>query len=367
MMVDYCRGYPAIRGWQLHVWLNELNEKKVQVVRVAHRKAQQEEAWQAEIAQHGEEEARRRRAEDFDVRRDVNDDIATSEVEAQLEEEMADNPDLHVQTNIRVDKRLVWQKGQKKTKLADFNVEEYEAMVQEHLDILGAELVTLVAYIKAHHSKATWVPQSFEDFAQEEWNSVVEVIQDQSAMWKYEVTLKIEVTAKKTAAAAAAAAERLAVERLTKRSHDVLSSDPVECSPTPKPKKKTRTDKLLDEARNRAEGLIEAGSHDKALVDRWQCRDEHCTNNKNAKGFCFVDYSGKHYAIDVVQHIMWAKAMANRDPGVSIERPPADLYNYWVDKQGNVTQTSRRAVQYHERVAAKAEREEGKDFMTTFT
>ncbi|KAL9030459.1 MAG: hypothetical protein Q9196_001424 [Gyalolechia fulgens] len=183
------------------------------VQRVAHRKAQQEEAWQAEIAQYGEEEARRRRAEEFDVRREADDDIATSEVEVQLEEEMADHPDLHVQTDIRVDKRLMWQKAQKKTKLADFNVGEYEAMVQEHLDILGAEIVTLVAYIKAHHAKATWVPQSFEDFSLDEWNSVVEVIQDQSAMWKYEVTLKIEVTAKKTAATAATAAA--AAERLT--------------------------------------------------------------------------------------------------------------------------------------------------------
>ncbi|KAI4285972.1 MAG: hypothetical protein L6R38_000265 [Xanthoria sp. 2 TBL-2021] len=32
MTVDYCRGNPAVRGWQLNIWLNELNEKKVQVV-----------------------------------------------------------------------------------------------------------------------------------------------------------------------------------------------------------------------------------------------------------------------------------------------------------------------------------------------
>lgn len=30
--VDYCCGKPAVRGWQLNVWLNELNEKKVQVI-----------------------------------------------------------------------------------------------------------------------------------------------------------------------------------------------------------------------------------------------------------------------------------------------------------------------------------------------
>lgn len=32
MTVDYCCGKPAVRGWQLNVWLNELNEKKVQVI-----------------------------------------------------------------------------------------------------------------------------------------------------------------------------------------------------------------------------------------------------------------------------------------------------------------------------------------------
>lgn len=32
MTVDYCCGKPAVRGWQLNVWLNELNKKKVQVI-----------------------------------------------------------------------------------------------------------------------------------------------------------------------------------------------------------------------------------------------------------------------------------------------------------------------------------------------
>lgn len=32
MTVDYCRGNPAVRGWQLNVWLKELNKKKVQIV-----------------------------------------------------------------------------------------------------------------------------------------------------------------------------------------------------------------------------------------------------------------------------------------------------------------------------------------------
>ena len=101
-----------------------------------------------------------------------------------------------------------------------------------------------------------------------------------------------------------------------------LSSDAAELPP-PDKKRVTRTDKLLDAARERAKALAAVGNYDKTLLDRWQCRDQHC---RNIDGFCFVDFGGKHFDIDSVQQLKWGKAMARGELGVSIKRPPTDVY-----------------------------------------
>ena len=98
-------------------------------------------------------------------------------------------------------------------------------------------------------------------------------------------------------------------------------------------------------------------------MDRWQCRDDHCTNRN---GFCFVDFAGKHYDIAHEEQLMWSKAIANGDAGVSLERPPTSLYNIWTSKNGAVTQNSRRSEAHAERLEARAERAEKKTFMDRY-
>ncbi len=161
-------------------------------------------------------------------------------------------------------------------------------------------------------------------------------------------TIKIEVNAE-------------AEKPTRKRPAEAVSEDTDVDGPR---QRRTRIDRLLDRARIRADTLADAGNFDRALLNRWQCNDEHC---RNQNGFCFVDFAGKHYNMDHTQQSLWGKAISNGEANVSIERPPTSLYNFWSDKQGSVTSLSRRSDLHEERLNAKAERVEKEDFMTRFT
>ena len=151
------------------------------------------------------------------------------------------------------------------------------------------------------------------------------------------------------------------LKNIPKRQHVELSSDPA--APQAQEKKRvTRTDKLLNSARDRAEALEAVGNYNKQLLDRWQCRDQQC---RNMNGYCFIDFEGKHFDIDAIQQLKWGKAIAKGDLGVSIKRPPTEIYKSW-QRQGPCELTSRRTKAYKERQNARAEREEGKDFMNQF-
>ena len=104
----------------------------------------------------------------------------------------------------------------------------------------------------------------------------------EATKFRPELSVKLEISA-----------TTLSIQQL-KRSRDVLSSDPIE-EMTPQPKRRvTTTERRLDQARERAEALQAVGNFDKAIVDRWQCNDDHCTNKDS---FYFVDFAGKHYNI----------------------------------------------------------------------
>ena len=58
----------------------------------------------------------------------------------------------------------------------------------------------------------------------------------------------------------------------------------------------TRTDYLLNEAREQDDtlaGRIKRFNTD--LLNYWQCHDPRC---RNEDGWCFVDFTGKHYDFD---------------------------------------------------------------------
>ncbi len=200
--------------------------------------------------------------------------------------------------------------------------------------------------IKANRPKATRKQQSIDDFSELEWEKVLLALAEEGAI---DYTIKIEVNAE--------------VEKSTRKRPAEVGSEGPDADERPR-QRRTRTDQLLDRARIRADKLADVGNFDRALLNRWQCIDEHC---RNQNGFCFVDFAGKHYNMDHTQQSLWGKAISNGDANVSIERPPTSSYNFWSDKQGSVTSLSRRSDMHEERLNAKAERVEKEDFMTRFT
>ena len=155
-------------------------------------------------------------------------------------------------------------------------------------------------------------------FQDSEWDKAVSVITREAGQFAPELVVRIEISAITIAP----------LKAQLKRPHrETLSSDPVEESAPQSRRRITTTDKRVDQARERAEALHAAGNFDKDIVDRWQCRDSHC---RNENGWCFVDFAGKHYDISHDEQLIWAKAIANGQANVSLERPPTALYNIWV-------------------------------------
>ncbi len=106
--------------------------------------------------------------------------------------------------------------------------------------------------VRASRSKATRKLQFIDDFTEAEWNKMLEVIASESVI-EYDVRIELQ-------------AEFLKGKSSLKRFLNVLSSDPLKPS-SPKARN-TRTDKLLDRARIRADHLTAAGNFDRELLHR---------------------------------------------------------------------------------------------------
>ena len=319
--------------------------------------AKEQEEWAAEVAQFGEEEASRRRREEREWRKKQGEDLPTSEIDQMALEDQCANPMITITAALRVNKKLVWSDSAIGTMaMESFSIWDFDARLAVAMDKMhaldnGWEIINRMVIVKAKHSRATNQIQSIDDFSEAEWAKAVSVITREAAQYTPELTVKIEISAMATAPAKAQ----------SKRPYrETLSSDPIDESAPQSRRRITTTDKRLDQARERAEALHAAGNWDKDIIDRWQCRDSHC---RNENGFCFVDFAGKHYDISHKEQLIWAKAIANGQANVSLERPPTALYNIWVKQHGSVAQSSRRSEAHQERLEAKAERAEKETHM----
>ncbi|MCJ1280353.1 hypothetical protein MMC21_008180 [Puttea exsequens] len=201
----------------------------------------QQREWDTQVAEHGLEEAKRRRAEERDVLR-IRNEIPTNELEEVLTEEVDANPDLFISTFLRVNKRLEWQGSLPKVSLKDFDLAGYERHLDEAIKRkdgcnLGWEITQRTVYVKSHHSRARKVPQIIDDFSINEWEKVVILILDQAEEFKPLFDIKIELLADAPKVSA-------------KCSRHILSSDPPEAEAEARTKQPiTRIDKLLNQAR----------------------------------------------------------------------------------------------------------------------
>ncbi len=245
----------------------ELQRRADAADRVRAQISQEKRARSAEVARFGEEETLRRRREEREARNTV-DELPTSDIEAMgLEDRIAD-PTLKISACLRVDKRLEWSTSVGTQASSSFNIWDFEQLLEDAISKRdghnkGWEITHRMVIVRASRSKATRKLQSIDDFTEAEWNKVLEVIASEGAI-EYDVRIELQ-------------AESLKGKSSLKRSLDVLSSDPLEPS-SPKATRITRTDKLLDRVRIRADSLAAAGNFDRELLHRWQCNDKQCRN-----------------------------------------------------------------------------------------
>ncbi len=318
--------------------------------RLRDNKAREEALWQAEIDEHGEQEAIHRRRLDRQTRKDAE-ELPTSELEAMNFEDRVGDPMLSISACLRVNRRLEWSSHIAQVLASKFQIWSFEETLDEIIrinddDVKSWIITNRMIVIKANRPKVTRKQQSIDDFSELEWDKVLLALAEEGAT---DYTIKIEVNAE-------------AEKPTRKRPAEVVSegSDADERSR----QRRTRIDQLLNRARIRSDTLADVGNFDRALLNRWQCNDEHC---RNQNGFCFVNFAGKHYNMNHTQQSLWGKAISNGEANVSIERSSTSLYNFWSDKQDSVTSLSRRSDLHEERLNVKAERVKKEDFMTRFT
>ncbi len=318
--------------------------------RLRDNKACEETLWQAEIDEHDEQETIHRRHLNRQTRKKAE-KLPISELEVMNFEDRVDDSMLSISACLRVNRRLEWSSHIAQMLTSKFQIWSFEEILDETIrinddDVKSWIITNRMIVIKANRSKVIRKQQSIDDFSELEWDKVLLALTEKKAT---DYTIKIEVNAK-------------AEKPTRKRPAEVVSedSDADERSR----QRRTRIDQLLNRARIRSDTLADVDNFDRALLNRWQCNDEHCRNQND---FCFVNFAGKHYNIDHTQQSLWSKAISNGEANVSIERSSTSLYNFWSDKQSSVTSLSRRSDLHEERLNVKAERVKKKDFMTRFT
>ena len=231
-------------------WAAAQDRQREAANRARAREEREQEEWEAEVAQFGEEEASRRRREEREWRkRQADEELPTSEIEAMELEDQILNPMLTISAALRVNKVLQWSASLGRMTTDAFSIWEFEERLTEEIskrDGLrkGWEVTNRMVFIKANCARATRKQQSIDDFSESEWDKILTILTTEAAQSRIpNLIVKIEITA-------------IAPSKYQlKRSHEVLSLDPIE-ETTPQPRRRlTTTDKRLDQARIRAEAL----------------------------------------------------------------------------------------------------------------
>lgn len=292
--------------------------------RARQRRQKYNEEWEAEIAQFGLEEARKRRLEEIQVNKEM-DKLTTSDAEMDEIEERVSNPELTIQGLLRVNSKLTWSSSFGVKKLGEFSIWAFEQSLQDEIvkrngHTKGWEIVSISVIIKSKHSRSKRVIQTIDNFTESEWGKVIDLVEIEARKWSSELDLRIEVQMNES-----------------KDQTTNLPSDSEDLSAT-MPRRRTRTDQLLQRQHNQTDVLADASDFDIQLVRRWQCHDTRCINNNS---FCFVD-DNLHYDLDHRYQKDWAKALARGDVGVTVEDPPRPLYGF-IMRQGPVSLTSKKS------------------------
>jgi len=306
--------------------------------------------WQTKIDEHDKQETIHYHYLNHQTRKET-DELFISELEAMNFEDQVDDSMLFILICLHVNWRLKWFSYIAQMLTSKFQIWSFEEILNETIkikndDIKNWIITNWMIIIKANKSKVTWKQQFINDFSELEWKKILLTLIKKKAT---DYTIKIKINAKTEKSTCKRSAE------IVSEDSDVDEKSHQRC---------TCIDQLLNRAWIRAETLADVDNFNKALLNCWQCNDEHCRNQND---FCFVNFADKHYNMNHTQQSLWSKIIFNDEANVSIEQSSISLYNFWSDKQNFIISLSCWSDLHEKRLNVKAERVKKKDFMTRFT
>ena len=203
-----------------------------------------------------------------------------------------------------------------------------QAMDQQNFDEL---IVDIMATVKSDGRLSKREQLSMGLITDESWDKLVQLLESEHQRFPgHKCNVIIDVFGRITAT--------------PKRS--ILEVNSPQASPH---RRRTRTTNMEDQSVHRRDVNELAGNMMLSLVEKWCCTSDQC-NNESA--FCFVHHTGKHYKLNGAQQEQWANVIPQSQQNATINRPPDNLYDYLIQKQGSCASKSRNPItlqQRHER------------------
>ena len=210
------------------------------------------------------------------------------------------------------------------------------------------ELEYVRVHIKSPASKAKVRMITMNVFSPEDWYSDVQPVMTQE--WARWTGYKLDVDIKVSGQWSKELASR-SVEMASSSTRPISAVDDPAASPA---RRKTRTSQQEEVMRLRRNDNEAQGNYMEALVDKWLCSSDTCSNQHR---FCYT-HRGKHYKLTGAMQEVWANAIPTAVQGASMDRPPSDLFDILVEKQGPVSATSRNPIALDNRHQREQQREE---------
>jgi len=312
--------------------------------RLKDNKAREETLWQTEINEHDEQEIIHHHRLNCQIRKET-DKLFIFELEIMNFEDRVNDSMLFISICLHVNWRLEWFNHIAQMLTSKFQIWSFEEILNETIKIKNDDvkswiIINWMIIIKANRSKVTWKQQFINDFNELEWKKILLALTEEKTT---DYIIKIEINVK--------------IEKSTcKRFAEIVSKDSDvderSCQ------RYICIDQLLNQAWIRAETLADIDNFNKALLNHWQCNDEHCRNQND---FCFMNFADKHYNMNHTQQSLWSKMIFNDKVNISIEWSFISLYNFWSDKQSSVILLSCWSDLYEKRLNIKAKWVKKKD------
>ena len=152
--------------------------------------------------------------------------------------------------------------------------------------------------MKFKHIRISRINQFINNLFEIEFNNIIKIIKKQIKKWKLKLMIKIKIIVFVDKDKVCAKSQK---QFWNDRFFDFFKNETSFS-------KFIRTDKLLDQTRQRVLIFKKINSFEKRFIDCWQCHDVRCCNYFNE--FCFINHKDVYYNMKYIEQARWAKILS---------------------------------------------------------